>query len=145
VYAWQNQEKHHVGTTYVATDPASADLVIGYYTLATSSAPLSSFAFIPGFSHLPTQIPVILLARLGVDKNFGARGIGTQLLVDALERSALVGHAAACRCVIVDSYPSAVGWYRKFGFVPIHGAPPDSITQKMFFDLRTFAKAKSLA
>jgi GNAT superfamily N-acetyltransferase len=79
-------EKRKLGRTFVAVVGA-APRVWGYYTLAASAV---------AFEHLPRQIgrklpkhpiPTVLLGRLAVDKEFQGRGMGADLLVDALHRS----------------------------------------------------------
>ena len=141
-FAWQNQQRHSVGVTYVAAEMEVPRAVIGYHTLASSSIPKSSFPGDAGHRLSPYHdVPVVLLARLAVDQRFQQRGVGRMLLRHALELSLAVREQVGCRCVIVDAYPSAVLWYRRFGFVPIGGAPAGAPTQKMFLDLRTVEAA----
>jgi GNAT superfamily N-acetyltransferase len=140
-YAWQNQQTHRVGITYVAADQSQPQVVIGYYTLAMSE--ITSDSLPDKLKRLPyLAIPAILLARLAVDLRFRGRGLGRHLLADALDRALFIGNQVGCRCLIVDAYPAAVGWYRKFGLIEIEGARPGASHTKMFIDLRTIAKAK---
>ncbi len=142
LYALQNQERHQVGTTYVATDETQPDVVLGYYTLAMSELPSHILAGSP----VPYRtIPVILLARLAVDQRFQGRGVGETLLSDALERSLRIAREIGCRLVILDAYPSAVGWYAKYGLVELGGDPTSSPTRKMGIDLRVVAKSLARA
>lgn len=137
-FAWQNQQRHSVGVTYVAAETEVPRAVIGYHTLATSSIPTSSFPSDAGRQLSPYRdVPVVLLARLAVDRRFHRHGVGRLLLRHALELALTVREQVGCHCVIVDAYPSAVPWYRGFGFVPIGGAPAAAPTQKMFLDLPT--------
>jgi GNAT superfamily N-acetyltransferase len=144
-YAWQNQVRHQVGTTYVAADERQPLWVIGYYTLAmteirSDSVPEASAAL----RSLPyAAIPAILLARLAVDARFNGRGLGRKLLADAFRRSVEIGRQVGCRCLIVDAYPGAVDWYARFGFIQIEGARSGAATQKMIIDLRTVAKSQA--
>lgn len=142
-YAWQNQERHQMGTTYVAVDESQPLVVIGYYTLAMSeisshslpelSAALKRFPYV--------AIPAVLLARLAVDVRFNRHGLGRKLLADAFNRSLRAGKQVGCRCLIVDAYPRAVDWYAKFGLVEIQGTRLGADTKRMFIDLRTIEKA----
>ena len=79
-------EKRRLGKTFVAV-PAGGKQVIGYYTLAAGAVALE---------HLPTDaarklpkhpVPVVLLARLAVDRSTQGSGLGEGLLLDALQRS----------------------------------------------------------
>ncbi len=141
-FAWQNQRRHSVGATYVAESVEAPRAVIGYHTLAAGSIPRNAFPSEIGRRLSPyPEIPVVLLARLAVDRRFQRRGIGESLLAHALDRALAVREQIGCRCIIVDAYQSAVRWYRQFGFVSIGGAPADAATQKMFLDLRVAEKA----
>ena len=137
-HALQNQERHQVGTTYVAVELTAPLIVVGYYTLSVSEVPTD---------HLPRhlgpypRLPVILLARLAVDNRAARRGIGEQLLVNALERSVSLSRQVGCRGVLVEAYPSAVEFYRKYGFIEI-GTADTVNTRRMFIDLRTVARAQ---
>ena len=147
VYAWQNQQRHQVGTTYVGVDETQPQVVIGYYTLAMSEITSES---LPGPSAALKQlpylaIPAVLLARLAVDVRFEGRGVGRQLLADALDRALDLGTHLGCRCLIVHAYPAAVGWYERLGLIEIEGARPGATYKKMFIDLRTVARAKRSA
>jgi len=137
-YAWQNQEAHLVGVTYVGVESDHPQTVIGYYTLAASSIPTESLPR-DAVSHLPPYmvVPVVLLARLAVHSEFKGRKVGPALLGDALGRCADIGLHIGCRYVIVDAYQTAVDWYSEYGFIPLGGAAPGAKTQKMFIDLRT--------
>jgi GNAT superfamily N-acetyltransferase len=144
-YARQHQEKQLLGVTHVAVHDDNPRYIIGYYTLATSSIPIES---LPGdvTSHLPfyVAIPVVLLARLAVHRDFEHQGIGPQLLANALERCREIGIHAGCRYLIVDAYPHRVSWYSKYGFVLIEGAEATAKTRKMFLDLQTVEKARQV-
>ena len=90
----------------------------------------------------PYDLPLILLARLAVDKRFSGRGLGHALLSEALQITLRVADEVGCRCIITDAYPDKAGWYARYGFVPIEGAAASS-PQKMFLDVRTIRRATS--
>lgn len=141
-YAWQNQQRNQVGVTYVAVDDSQPRAVIGYYTLAAGSLPKIALRQAGGRALPYSDIPVILLGRLAVDRRFQSHGIGTFLLGDAISRALAVGSEIGCRGLVVDAYPAAVSWYAKFGFVRLGVTSPASPAQKMFLDLRTAAAAR---
>jgi GNAT superfamily N-acetyltransferase len=112
-FAWQNQKKNS-SRTYVAT---RGNQIIGYYTLAFGSV---SFTDSPeeisaGLGKYP--IPIILLARLAVDKNEKGKGLGVGLLKDAMLRAVQASEIAGLRAILVHAKDqNAKNFYEKFGF-----------------------------
>jgi GNAT superfamily N-acetyltransferase len=141
-HAWTNQEKVSIGVTNVAVDESAPRAVLGYFTLATSSVPRDRFPqkFVRGLP--PYDLPLILLARLAVDKRFSGRGLGHALLSEALRITLRVADEVGCRCIVTDAYPDKAGWYARYGFIPLEGASAAS-PQKMFLDVRTIRRASS--
>lgn len=95
-YAWQNQDAHNA-TTYVITD---GDHVVGFYAIAMAAI-ARSHAPARMTAHRPSQIPCILLARLAVDADYAGRGLGWQLLRDALARSVQLSNSIGATAVLV--------------------------------------------
>ena len=66
----------------------------------------------------PQAIPAVLLGKLALDLSLRGKGLGGELLVDALERMVLAAQQIAVRMVVVDAVDQkAVGFYEHFGFV----------------------------
>ena len=141
-HAWTNQQKVSIGVTYAAVDESAPRTVLGYFTLATSSVPRERFPkkFVRGLP--PYDLPLILLARLAVDKRFSGRGLGHALLSEALKITLRVADEVGCRCIVTDAYPDKAGWYARYGFLPLEGTAATS-PQKMFLDVRTIRRALS--
>ena len=139
-HAWTNQQRSSIGVTYVALEESAPRLVLGYFTLATSSVPrdLLPKKHVRGLP--PYDLPLILLARLAVDHRFAGRGLGHGLIAEAFKITLRVADEVGCRCIITDAYRDRVGWYAKYGFIPIEGAGTDG-PQKMFLDVRTIRAA----
>jgi GNAT superfamily N-acetyltransferase len=99
-YASQHQKKN-IGRIYVAVETGERR-ALGYYTLANGSV---AFRSVPQAKGLPREypIPVILLARLAVDRTMSGQGLGAVLLFDALKRAAEVSRVSAAYAVIVDA------------------------------------------
>jgi len=136
---WNNQQKISIGVTYVAVETAPST-VLGYFTLATSSIARNTFPkkLVRG---LPAyDLPLILLARLAIDHRFEGRGLGGLLLTEAFKVSLIVAEQVGCRCIITEAYREKIGWYAKYGFIPLEG-DKDKPTQRMFLDVRTLKKA----
>ena len=88
----------------------------------------------------PYDLPLILLARLAVDRRFAIRGRGHALISDALRISLRVADEAGCRSIITDTVRDRVSWNARYGFVSIEGAAATG-PQRMFLDVRTIRAA----
>ena len=141
-HAWTNQQKVSIGVTYVAVDESAPRTVLGYFTLATSSVPRDRLPkkFVRGLP--PYDLPLILLARLAVDKRFSGRRLGHALLSEALKITLRVADEVGCRCIVTDAYPDKAGWYARYGFILLEGAAASG-PQRMFLDVRTIRRASS--
>lgn len=116
-------EKRQLGRTFVLVRPESSH-VMGYYTLAASSL---AFEALPKslIKHLPKHpIPTVLLARLAVDQSLQGQGLGTDLLMNALERTASLSKSVGIHFVEVDAIDEkARQFYERFGFIPLVDQP----------------------
>jgi predicted GNAT family N-acyltransferase len=142
-YAWQNQTRHHLGITYVSVDDA-AHRVLGYFTLAAAS--ISSDASprpVPGGY---SEIPVIRIGRLAVDRRVQGIGLGAGLvhaaLTIVLAESERIGGAG----VVVDALAGAVSFYEQFDFMPlgtplVGGSPVRPRPVPMYLEIGTARKA----
>jgi GNAT superfamily N-acetyltransferase len=139
-HAWTNQEKISIGVTYVAIDEGAPRVVLGYFTLAMASVPRETFPkkYVRGLPHY--DLPLVLMARLAVERRFAGRGLGRALISEALRVSLRAADEVGCRCIVTDAYRDRIGWYARYGFVPIEGAAKSG-PQRMFLDLRTVRAA----
>jgi predicted N-acetyltransferase YhbS len=123
-YAGQSQRRD-VARTFVAAD--SEERVVGYYTLVAGQVEhdAASPPVRAGVSrHFP--IPVCLIARLAVDESWHGRGLGRDLLRDALRRTLAAADQIGIRAVLVDAIDdNAAAFYRRHGFEP---ATTDGLT-----------------
>jgi GNAT superfamily N-acetyltransferase len=113
-FAWTNQQAG-AARTYVA---ARGEVVVGYYTLAYGSVePRAAPArVLKGLARHP--IPVMVLARLAVDRTERGRGLGKGLLKDALLRTLQAADIAGLRAMVVHAKDEAArGFYERFNFV----------------------------
>jgi GNAT superfamily N-acetyltransferase len=70
----------------------------------------------------PLAIPAILLARLALSRALQGRGLGSELLWDALTRAVSASDVAAARVVVVDAIDAnAAKFYQHHGFIPMPG------------------------
>jgi GNAT superfamily N-acetyltransferase len=114
-YALVNQ-KANSAQTWVC---CQSDVVIGYYSLAVGSVnPGTTPARVmKGLARHP--VPVMLLARLAVDKEHQRKGLGSALLKDALLRTTQAADIAGIRCMLVHAKDDAARqWYESWEFEP---------------------------
>jgi GNAT superfamily N-acetyltransferase len=119
--AHQHQEKH-LSVTRVLLDKSST--IAGYYTLATGQV---DFSDLPAETvrRLPRrQLPVAVLAWLGVHQAFQGRGLGRLLLAQALRECYDAGQTFAFIAVILDCIDDAAkAFYQRFDFQELPGHP----------------------
>lgn len=99
--------------------------VVGYYTLATGSIEHHNA---PGKirRNMPNPIPVVVLGRLAVDRQWQHAGMGRGLLKDALLRSLSVSKQAGIRALLVHTLSEdAKRFYTRNGFLE---SPLDPMT-----------------
>jgi GNAT superfamily N-acetyltransferase len=139
-HAWINQAKTSIGVTWLAVDDGAPFTVLGYFTLAIASVPREAFPrkYVRGLP--PYELPLILLARLAVDRRFSGRGVGRALISEAFRITLRVASEVGCRAIIADAYPERVGWYAQYGFVPLEGSG-EAGPHRMFLDIRTLRAA----
>jgi len=64
-------------------------------------------------------IPLVILARLAIDRNYQRRGLGFSLLQDAISRTVAVAEQARIRALSTHPIDAeANAFYRRFGFEP---------------------------
>ena len=114
-YAWQNQQAG-ASQTYVGM---AGDAIAGFYTLAVGQVTHEEAPerLTKGLArHL---IPIMLLARLAVDRHWHGQGAGKALLRDAMERTLQAADIAGIRALAVHAKDEgAVRFYEQFDFVP---------------------------
>lgn len=95
--------------------------VVGYYALAMSAV---EHERAPSRLRrgMPDPVPVVLLARLALDRSEHGHSIGGHLLVDALSRSVRGGREFGARAVVVDAISDdTANFYRHFDFRDLEG------------------------
>lgn len=121
-FAFPNQQAN-ASQTYVGL---AAETVIGFYTLVVGEVRYDDAPerLIKGLARHP--VPVMLLARLGVDTSWQGKGVGAGLLRDAILRTLQAADIAGIRAFVVHAKDDrARAFYRHFGFAesltdPLH-------------------------
>lgn len=93
--------------------------VVGFYSLAVGSVdPEDANPLVmKGLARHP--VPVMILARIAVDRDHQGKGLGKALLRDALLRTAQAADIAGIRCLLVHAKDEAARqWYESWEFEP---------------------------
>jgi GNAT superfamily N-acetyltransferase len=116
--------RRRVNRVFAASTPDTPRQVIGYYSLSAGSL---NAADLPEElrRRLPKYpVPVVLLGRLAVVESHQGKGLGSILLVDALQRITQASQVMAVYAVVVDALNDrAAEFYRQFGFIPLPSQP----------------------
>ncbi len=122
-YQATNETKRGFARVHVLADNNS--VVVGYYTLSATLLPRDA---VPEQmqKHIPdtyTGYPAILLGRLAIILEETGKGLGGQLMVDAIEKCVLFSDEIGSRAILVDPIDQeAVAFYTKYMFKAL----PDS-------------------
>jgi GNAT superfamily N-acetyltransferase len=111
------------GTAHTTVWTRPDDLiVVAFYAIAATQfmrTDLPSRSFSAGYS----TIPGYLIARLALSKTLHGQGLGTHLLLDALERIVVAATNVGGRLLAVDALDDAAHrFYRHHDFQPIQGS-----------------------
>jgi GNAT superfamily N-acetyltransferase len=135
IYALAGQ-RASISQTYVAL---SGNVIVGYHTLVVGDviyedAPERLAKGIPRY-----PIPVLLLARLAVDRRWHAKGLGAALVADAVRRTLQVADIAGVRAMLVHAKDDAArNFYIHLGFELFPGEP--LVLYRLMKDLRLMQK-----
>ena len=114
-FALANQ-KAESARTYVV---CRGSTVIAYYSLAAGAVEHADAPRRVGKGLAQHPVPVMLLARLAVDRTEQGRGLGRALVKDALLRTAAAADIAGIRALLVHAKDDeARAWYEALEFEP---------------------------
>lgn len=118
-YAGQNQFKLHLAVTYVAVVDQR---IVGFATVAAASLERASLPTAALRRRMPGYpLPVLRLARFGVDTRAQGIGIGHALVAHVLGLAVDQRDQLGCVGVVTDAKAEAIDFYSSLGFVPIPG------------------------
>lgn len=114
-YALVNQ-KANSAQTYVC---CQGDVVVGFYSLVVGSVDPQATPSRVMKGQVRHPVPVMILARLAIDKEHQRKSLGHALLKDALLRTAQAADIAGIRCLLVHAKDDvARRWYQTWEFEP---------------------------
>ncbi|MDQ3813874.1 MAG: GNAT family N-acetyltransferase [Armatimonadota bacterium] len=112
--ARQNAARN-LGVTHVVVPAPGAATILGYYTLVVRSIERD---ILPQAHKFPRdQIGVVLLGRLAVDQRAQGQGLGTAMLLRAIEQTERAARDLGIYALVVDALDEAARqWYLKLNF-----------------------------
>jgi GNAT superfamily N-acetyltransferase len=121
-YALQNQ-KRGIVRNYV-TIHAEIKIIVAYYSLVYASLDQKQLPAKLTKGLGKYDIPIMLLARLAVDRREQGKGLGKALLKDAVLRTMQAAEIAGLKLLLVHAKDeTAADFYRKHGFEPVLNDP----------------------
>jgi GNAT superfamily N-acetyltransferase len=139
-YAGQNQFKLYLAVTYVAVVEGR---IVGFATVAPSSIERATVPSARLRKRLPSYpLPVLRLARLGVDLRAQGLGIGRALQRHVLALAIEQRDRLGCVGVVTDAKPNAVAFYEGLGFQALEGVREGLLVSEplpMFLGIETLA------
>ena len=106
-------EKTDASRTYVV---CIGKRVVGYYALATGGI-AQALASGRVRRNMPEPVPVMILGRLAVDRNWQGQSLGAGLLRDAILRTLQAAEIGGIRAILVDAVSEgAKRFYERHGF-----------------------------
>lgn len=121
-HALQNQ-RNNSARTFVTT-PTGTNRVVGFYTLCAASVEFEQTPERIQKGLARHDVPLVLLARLAVDRSFQGQGLGISLLQDAFLRFLTAQESIGARALLAHAKDeSAKAFYEKWGFLSTPGLP----------------------
>jgi GNAT superfamily N-acetyltransferase len=141
-YAGQNQFRHHIGSTYVAVDDDSGE-ILGFATIAPAhidELPEDLRRSLPQY-----PLPVLRLGRLAVSGTAQAQGLGKALLRFVFDLALKLSIEYGCTGVLVDAKKDVEQFYQQYGFYRLEVAQGRSgirpFATSMFLPIGTIRQA----
>ncbi|MBS0503397.1 MAG: GNAT family N-acetyltransferase [Proteobacteria bacterium] len=104
--------------TYVICDVANPLRIVGYYTIATATEQRAALPSAKLRRAMPDKVPLLLIARLAVDRDWQGGGLGGDLLGDALGRCLAASEIAGARGIAIHAIDeTAARFYEHHGFM----------------------------
>jgi GNAT superfamily N-acetyltransferase len=133
--ARQHSEKG-ISRTFVLVEDKKPSEILGFFTLMSCEILVDKLPKKYSKKY-PMRAPAAKLARLAVSKRIQKKGLGTRMMLDAMERILRVSEHLGIIGFFVDAKDDeAATYYRQFGFIPL---PENSL--ELFLPLATIREA----
>ena len=136
-----------LAVTYVFENIESKE-IIGYFSLANDRASLTDFENKTEFNRFRRNrfvngkrmksYPSVKICRLGINKDFHGKGIGSMLL-NFIKSYFLEENKTGCRFITVDAYNNAIPFYQNNDFQHLKKEESDTVTRLLYYDLNDIA------
>ena len=133
--ARQHSEKG-ISRTFVLIEDEKPSEILGFFTLVSCEILVEKLPKKYSKKY-PTRAHAAKLARLAISKRIQKKGLGTHMMLDAMERVLKVSEHLGIIGFFVDAKDDAAAmYYRQFGFIPL----PDNPLE-LFLPLATIRQA----
>lgn len=119
--AKQHKEKG-VSSTFVVAASETSPNVMGFYAINMAELVNDDLSE-KSRKRLPSKVPVFRLGRLATSIGHQRKGIGEFMLFDAIDRVSRIATEVGGVGLVVDAKPTAVDFYRRYGFEPMADHP----------------------
>lgn len=110
--------------------------ILGFFSLAACEAEAETLPAALA-RKLPRKIPAVRLGRLAVSQSFQGRGLGSDLVLHAMRKTAEGAAIVGVAGLFVDAKDeNTAGFYSRFGFIPL---PDQRLT--LFLPIQTLLRA----
>jgi len=136
----RNTARQHIekgiSRTFVPVEDSNPTEIMGFFTLASCEIVVEKLPRKYAKKY-PGRTPAAKVARLAVKRNLQRKGLGTQMMVNAIERILRVSEHLGIIGFFVDAKnDEARTFYEQFGFIPL----PDNPLE-LFLPLAVLRKA----
>lgn len=109
------QQARNIARTYVAVDLSDPTTILGFYVLVVSEVEGRNC---PSAKRYPLRVPVIRLGRFATALAHQGKGIGSAMLINALEKVYEISALAGVAAVVIDAKDEkAATFYQRHGFL----------------------------
>ena len=136
-----------LAVTYVLENIESKE-IIGYFSLANDRVSLTDFENKTEFNRFRKSrfvnekrirsYPSVKICRLGINKDFHGKGIGS-ILLNFIKSYFIENNKSGCRFITVDAYNNAIPFYQNNDFQYLRKEEDDIVTRLLYYDLNDIA------
>ncbi|WP_235900544.1 GNAT family N-acetyltransferase [Lolliginicoccus suaedae] len=132
--------ENDLARVFVWTEPGDTT-VLAYFSLNPTQVERHEDGGYPQSAHKGFRvIPGYLIGKLALDRALHGRGLGEQLLLDAVGRAVGVADSGGGRLIVVDAIDdAAAAFYQQYGFKSVKGRP-----SRLFITMATARQALAL-